>query len=367
MSPAQVKDFYKILGLSENASKDEIKKVFRKLAIKYHPDKTKGDRRAEERFKEINEAYQVLVDDEKRKQYDFMRKNPFGAAFGTGRGGAQTFRFNMEDLGGMFGGGGGLGDLFNSFFSTTRGKKAYRRRASTRGSNIQTSITIPFTTAVQGGKHTLRISKDEVCPNCGGSGAQPGSRVTTCPQCGGSGSIFVSQGAFGVNRTCPECLGMGKKITRPCADCHGTGKVHRKKTITVKIPAGIKDGQKIRLAGEGEPGINGGPNGDLYIHVNVQSHPLFKRDGNKIYSEKEIDLPTAILGGKVNVETLQGPVTLKIPAGTQSGTKFKLKKRGIRFASGRIGDHYVTIKVRIPKKLTREQARLFSAFASSLK
>jgi len=369
MSPAELKDLYKILGVSESASKEEIKKAFRKLAIQHHPDKRKGSKQAEERFKEINEAYQVLSDDNKRKQYDFMRKNPHGGMYGPGAqgyGGEQGIHFNVDDLGDVFSGLGGLGDIFN-FFGTGSRKNKQGRSRPVQGSDIQTTISIPFETAAQGGNYTLRISKNDLCGRCGGSGAEPGSKQAPCPRCGGTGSYFMSQGSFGFSRPCPECMGTGTKISQPCKDCHGTGISPHQKTITVKIPAGIKEGQKIRLAGEGEPSRSGGSYGDLYIQINVESHPEFRREGDIIYSEKEIDLATAVTGGCLDVETLQGPVTLKIPAGTQSGTKFKLKGRGVKSKVGRMGDHYVTVRVRIPKNLSSKQKQFFDKFAESLK
>jgi len=370
MSPAELKDLYKILGVSETAGKDEIKKAFRKLAVQCHPDKRKGSKQSEKRFKEINEAYQILSDDKKRKQYDFMRKNPFGGMYGPGAqgyGGEQGFHFNVDDLGDIFSGFGGLGDIFN-FFSP--GQKKNKRGASpraSRGSDIQTAISIPFETAAQGGNYTLRISKNDLCARCGGSGAEPGSKQAQCPRCGGTGSYFMSQGSFGFSRPCPECMGTGTKISQHCKECRGTGMGHHQKTITVKIPAGIKDGQKIRLAGEGEPSHSGGSYGDLYIQISIEPHPEFKRDGDIIYSEREIDLATAVEGGSLDVETLQGPVTLKIPAGTQPGTKFNLKGRGVKSKVGRMGDHYVTVRVRIPKNLSSKQKQLFEKFAESLK
>jgi molecular chaperone DnaJ len=369
VSPAKLKDLYNILGVSDNATREEIKKAFRKLAVQYHPDKRKGSKQAEERFKEINEAYQILSDDNKRKQYDFMRKNPFGRMYGPGAqeyGGEQGLHFNAEDLGDIFSGFGGLGDIFN-FFGT--GNKKTKRGSSrpSRGSDIQTTISIPFETAAQGGNYTLRISKNDLCDRCGGSSAEPGSKQAPCPRCGGTGSYFMSQGTFGFSRPCPECMGTGTRITQPCRKCHGTGMDLHQKTITVKIPSGIKDGQKIRLAGEGEPSRSGGSYGDLYIQVNVESHPEFRREGDIIYSEKVIDLATAVQGGNLDVETLQGPVTLKIPAGTQSGTKFKLKGRGVKSKVGRMGDHYITVKVRIPQNLSSKQKQFFDKFVESLK
>lgn len=377
MAPAQVKNLYNILGVSENASKEEIKKAFRRLAVKYHPDRNKGDKKAEERFKNINEAYQVLSNDEKRKQYDYMRKNPFGGGFGrTGAGagvgaGPQGFKFNMDDLGSIFGGMGGMGDIFEMFggggHSRTGGARTQARTAPTRGSDVETSVTIPFLTATQGGKYKVRINKPESCPKCGGTGARPGSKPATCPTCGGSGTMFVSQGAFGVSKPCPQCMGSGVSITDPCPQCGGNGRIERPKTINIKIPPGIKDGQRIRLAGQGEPGERGGPAGDLYIRVFVEEHPKFDRKGNVIYSDREIDLETAVLGGKVDVDTLQGPVTLKIPAGTQNGTKFNLKGRGMTLPGGNTGNHYVQVKVKIPKKLNKKQKDLFEKFVKSLK
>lgn len=369
MSPAELKDLYRILGVNENASKDEIKKAFRKLAVKYHPDKVKGNKQAEERFKEINEAHQILSNEKKRQQYDFMRKNPFGAALGQGPGGFsgnQSYHFNMDDLGDILSGVGGLGDMFDLF--GTKSKRTHRNaKTPTRGVDLQSSINIPFETAAQGGQYTIRITKKGMCSNCAGSGAQPGSKQITCPHCSGTGSVFVSQGSFGFSRPCPECMGTGTRITQPCAVCHGTGKAEAHKTIAVKIPAGIRDGQKIRLAGEGEPSEGSGPNGDLYILVNVLPHPKFKRDGDILYSDLAIDLATAVQGGKVSVDTLQGPVILKIPPGTQSGTKFKMKGCGVKFKKGHMGDHFVTIKVVLPKNLNSKQKKLFAEFAASLK
>jgi len=369
MTPAEVKDLYKILGVGESASKEEIKKAFRKLAVKYHPDKLKGNKRAEERFKEINEAYQILSDDKKRQQYDFMRKNPFGARFGPGSGGfggEKGYRFSMDELGDIFSGFGGLGDIFNLFGSKSKRRKSASRKAA-RGADIKASVEIPFEIAANGGSYTVQISKKDVCSQCGGTGAQPGTKPVSCPRCKGTGSIFVSQGSFGFSRPCPECMGTGTKISNPCSVCYGTGKEMQPKSITIKIPPGIKDGQKIRLANQGEPPLNGGRRGDLYIVVHVMKHPNFKREGDILCSEKEIDLATAVEGGKVSVDTLRGKVNLKIPPGTQSGTRFKLKGCGLKSKTGSMGDHYVTVKVRIPKNLSSKQKKLFKQFVSSLK
>jgi molecular chaperone DnaJ len=363
------KDFYKILGVSKNASSQEIKRAYRKLAQKYHPDKTRGDKAAEEKFKDVSEAYKVLSNPEKRKQYDMMREgfNPFAeqfAGFRARTGGAQQEPFS----GFSFNDFGRFGDVLDSLFGgATRRTTARASRMPERGQDITSEITIAFDTAVHGGRQSITITKEELCSNCQGTGAKPGTRVTTCPQCQGSGSILFSQGTFGVSRVCPNCLGTGQIITTPCSVCKGSRVTMRTKTVRVKIPAGIKDGQMIRLAGEGEPGLHGGRNGDLLIKVTVQPHPDFVRKNNSIYSEETINLAQAVLGDKVKVRTLDGTVTLRIPPGTQPGTLFKLKGRGISKHDGTRGDHFVRINVSTPKTLTPEQQDLFKKFAQASK
>lgn len=372
------KDYYEILGVSPNATLDEIKKAYRELAKKYHPDRTKGNKQAEEKFKDINEAYQVLSDPQKRKQYDMMREgfNPFvgGSGFGPGgfefrttTGGFDPFQeagFSFDDLGAF----GGIGDIFEHIFGQhTSRKRRAAQSFSQRGGDILTEITIPFEVAIQGGKQSLTITKDVLCSRCGGSGAEPGSVVQTCPRCHGSGTVLFSHGAFGLSRTCPECYGSGQKVSRVCNECRGSKTVRRTQRIIIKIPKGIKEGQTIRLAGQGEPGINGGPNGDLLIKVHIEEHPLFRREGYDLYSEETISLEEAVLGGKIQVKTLTGKATLKIPPGTQPGTKFRLKGAGVPKPNGTCGDLYVTVKVKIPEKLTSHQQQLFQAFIASLK
>ncbi len=363
------KDFYKILGVSKIASAGDLKRAYRKLAQKYHPDKTHGNKAAEEKFKNVSEAYKVLSDPEKRKQYDMMREgfNPFAERFAGFRprtGSTQqgpSSGFSFDDLG-------GFGDILDSLFSgRTRRTTTRARRAPERGQDIVSEITIPFEMAIRGSRQSITITKEESCPNCQGTGAQPGSRVTTCQQCQGSGSILFSQGTFGVSRVCPNCLGTGQVISTPCRVCKGSKLTTKTKTIRVKIPAGIKDGQMIRLAGEGEPGQNGGKSGDLLIKVKVQPHRDFVRKNNAIYSDETINLAQAVLGDRVKVQTLDGAVTLRIPPGTQPGTLLKLKGRGGTKPNGTHGDHFVRIKVSTPTSLTPEQQELFKKFAQDSK
>ena len=367
-------NYYRILGVAENASQDEIKKAYRKLALKYHPDRNRNNPEAEEKFKQITEAYEVLSDPKKREQYDAMRRGAFAGGFTgggqgpfSGAGGAGAAGFSFSDLG-------GFSDIFENLFGGQGARGAGRRgftgfdfdEESARGNDVEADITIPFEVSVRGGKQTITFNKTDRCPNCGGSGAQPGTRMAPCAQCGGRGTILLSQGGFGVSRICPGCGGRGHVITSPCVVCRGSGYAARPKTITVRIPAGVKDGQIIRLAGEGQPGLNGGPSGDLLLRVHVQPHPIFRRDGDNLVVEKEIDLATAVLGGHVTVPTLEGEVKLKIPAGTQSGTAFRLRGRGVHRRGAPAGDEHVIVKVATPKNLTEKQKEAFKAFAREM-
>jgi molecular chaperone DnaJ len=374
-------NFYKALGVAENATADEIKKAYRKLAKQYHPDKNRGNKQAEERFKSISEAYDVLGDDKKRAQYDAMRKGYFGGGQGgpgggprvytQGPGGAQGFSY--EDLGGFS----GFGDIFEQLFrgrggaagarSSGLGDYEFGGEPGDRGDDVAADLTVPFEMAIKGGKQTITINKSDVCPNCHGDGSQPGTPVRVCPTCQGRGSVTVSQGSFGVQRVCRECGGTGKKIERPCVVCQGTGTSTRPKTITVKIPGGIKDGQTLRLAGEGGAGSGSHGAGDLLLRIHVAPHPTFRRDDDRILVDLEIDLATAVLGGDVNVPTLEGSVKLKIPAGTQSGTTFRLKGRGVAHKGGAHGDQNVIVKIRTPRSLTPKQKELFEQFAKELR
>lgn len=347
------RDYYEVLGVAKGASKDEIKKAYRKLSKQYHPDINKAEDAAE-KFKEIKEAYEVLSDDQKRAHYDqFGHTDP-----NQGFGGA--------DFGGGFG---GFEDIFNTFFG---GGGARRRdpNAPRQGADLQYTMTLSFEEAVFGKETDIHIPREEECETCHGSGAKPGTHPETCQHCHGSGQINVEQNTpFGriVNRrTCHQCNGTGKQIKHKCSTCGGTGKIKKRRKIHVKIPAGIDDGQQLRVSGQGEPGINGGPPGDLYVVFHVRDHEFFERDGEDIYCEMPITFAQAALGDDVEVPTLHGKVKLKVPAGTQTGTKFRLKGKGVPNVRGYgIGDQHVIIRVITPTKLSDKQKQLLREFAEA--
>jgi molecular chaperone DnaJ len=345
------KDYYQVLGVPKNASQAEIKKAYRKLAQRYHPDANPGDKTAEERFKEVSAAYDVIGDEEKRKQYDQVREM---AAAGVGAGfpgGGTRGRIRFEDLG-DFAGFGDLGDLFSVF--TGRGGRGVR---VARGADLETEVRLSFDDAMRGATVPVRIQGPAPCTTCGGSGAAPGTRPVPCPTCGGSGSIAVNQGLFSMTQTCPRCRGSGRVVEHPCSTCGGSGSVRRQRSFQVRIPAGVKDGARIRLAGRGEPGPAGGQAGDLYVVVRVAPHRLFGRKGSDLTLELPITFAEAALGANVHVPTLDGPVTLKIPAGTQSGQTFRIRGKGAPRKGGQ-GDLLVTVRVEVPKRLSREEKRL---------
>jgi molecular chaperone DnaJ len=358
------KDYYEILGVSENAKGEEIKKAYRRLAKKYHPDANPNNKMAEEKFKEISSAYDVLSDSEKRKQYDQLRQmgqrgfTGFEGSediFSRRRGKGRTFTF--EDLGGF----GDLGDLFSSFFDL--GETTRRQRwGAQKGADVYAEVEIPFDLAISGGNTTLEFKKEENCPVCGGTGAKPGTKLTTCPECGGTGMISFSQGGFAVNRPCPRCLGRGKIISTPCPQCGGRGQVFARKKLLIKITPGIPDGTQLRLRGQGQPGTGGGSPGDLIVKVNVGGHRFFERKGKDIYCKIPINIVQAILGSRIRVRTVDGKVDLKIPPGTQSGTKFRLREKGVE-ADGSKGDQYVEVFVEIPKNMSEKQKKLLEEFA----
>ena len=355
------RDYYDVLGVGKSADASEIKKAYRKLAMKYHPDKNPGDKEAEEKFKEINEAYEVLSDETKRRNYDqFGHEGVNGQGFGGAGGfGGQGFGGFDDIFGDIF------GDMFGGGFS---GGSRQRRRGPERGADIKQRVNISFEEAAFGKKVQVKINRSEECDQCHGSGAKPGTSKKTCPTCHGSGQVQSVQrtpfGNIASTRTCSTCNGEGEVIDSPCSKCHGKGSIRKTKTIEVDIPAGIDNGQMIKLGGQGELGTRGGPRGDLYIEVNVQSHPLFTRDGYDVYLEMPITFAQATLGDKIQVPTLDGKVEYEVPEGTQTGTVFRLKGKGIpKLKSNVRGDQYVKVTVEIPKKLNEKQKELVREFA----
>lgn len=351
MSSTTKRDYYEILEVSRTATETEIKSSYRKLALKYHPDRNQGDKKAEEKFKEAAEAYAILSDSEKRARYDRFGHQGVG-------GGAQGFdpsQFTgFEDI---FG---GLGDIFG-FGSSSR------RAGPQRGADLRYDLEIKFEQAAKGVETHIQIPRQETCETCKGNGAAPGTSPTTCPQCRGTGQLRYQQGFFTVARTCGQCRGTGKVITKPCATCHGAGTVEQTRKLTVKIPAGIATGQRLRLAGEGEAGTLGGPAGDLYVVVFVQEHKFFQRDGNNLHCAVPLPFTTLALGSEIKVPGLDGDETVKIPEGTQPGTTFRLRGKGMPDVSGRgHGDMLVTIQGVTPKRLTKEQKKLLEQLAATL-
>ncbi|RAS92747.1 molecular chaperone DnaJ [Priestia endophytica] len=346
------RDYYEVLGVGKSATKDEIKKSYRKLSKKYHPDINK-DADAPEKFKEIKEAYEVLSDDQKRAHYDqFGHTDPNQGGFGGG---------------GDFGGGFGFEDIFSSFFGGGGGRRR-DPNAPRQGADLQYTMTLSFEEAAFGKDTTIEIPREETCDTCDGSGAKSGSKVDTCSHCNGSGQLNVEQNTpFGriVNRrVCHHCNGSGKIIRDKCSTCHGAGKVKKQKQISVKIPAGVDDGQQLRVAGQGEPGVNGGPPGDLFVVFSIRAHEFFEREGDDIYCEMPITFSQAALGDEVEVPTLHGKVKLKVPAGTQTGTNFRLRGKGVPNVRGYgQGDQHVVIRVITPTKLSEKQKELLRDFA----
>lgn len=349
------RDYYEVLGVSKNATDDELKKAYRKLARQYHPDVNPGDKEAEEKFKEINDAYETLSDSAKRAQYDqFGHDGPQGG-FG-GFSGGQGF--------------GDMGDIFDMFFGG--GFSSQSQRGPRKGQDLRYDMTIEFEEAVFGTEKTISIPRWDTCETCSGTGAKKGSSPVTCPRCNGTGQIITTQktpfGAFQTQKTCPECGGKGTIIKDPCPDCSGQGKKRVTRKLEVKVPAGVDTGSRLRMSNEGEAGEMGGPKGDLYIYINVRPHKIFQRNEDDIYMEQEINFVEAALGADIQVPTLEGDVTLTIPAGVQNGAKFRMKGKGIKNVKGYgKGDQYVTIKVVTPRSLTAEQKELFKKLGETMK
>jgi len=353
MATTEKRDYYEVLGVSKAAGLDDIKKAYRKLALKYHPDKNPGDPTAEENFKEAAEAYGVLSDEQKRAAYDRYGHAASGAG---GFGGFDPNQF--ADFGDI------LGDLFGfgDFFGGGRRRGGQR---PARGNDLRYDLTLEFEEAAFGKEVSIDVPRIIQCATCSGSGAKPGTQPVTCSGCGGRGQVRYSQGFFAVQRTCPQCGGAGKVIKDPCVSCNGSGRVREEKTLSVKIPAGVDEGSRLRIAGEGEAGFNGGPAGDLYVFISVKEHEKFQRREYDIHSEHAVSYTRAALGGEVKVDTIDGVETLRIPAGTQPNQVFRLRGKGVQYlqSPGR-GDQFVHIVVRVPTALNDEQRDLLQRLAS---
>ena len=365
--PEQKRDYYEVLGVSKGASDDEIKKAYRKLAKKYHPDMNPGDKEAEAKFKEVNEAYSVLSDEQKRARYDQFGHAGVDPNYGAGGPGGGFGGFDMGDI--------DLGDIFGSFFGGGGfggfGGGGARRNGPQKGESLRANLTITFEEAAFGCEKEINLNRTEECDECHGSGCQPGTTAETCPDCRGTGVVRVQQrtGGFAFSSTaaCTRCRGTGKIIHSPCKSCGGSGSVKKSKRITVTIPAGIDDGQAVSLRGQGNAGKNGGPAGDLIVGVRVKPHPQFRRDGTTVLYEQPVTFFQATLGAELEIPTIDGKVKYTLPAGTQTGTTFRLRGKGIPELRGRgRGDQYVTIRVQVPTSMNAEQKEALRAFAQAM-
>ena len=365
--PEQKRDYYEVLGVSKGASDDEIKKAYRKLAKKYHPDMNPGDKEAEAKFKEVNEAYSVLSDDQKRARYDQFGHAGVDPNYGAGGPGGGFGGFDMGDI--------DLGDIFGSFFGGGGfggfGGGGARRNGPQKGESLRANLTITFEEAAFGCEKKINLNRTEECDECHGSGCQPGTTAETCPDCRGTGVVRVQQrtGGFAFSSTaaCTRCRGTGKIIHSPCKSCGGSGSVKKSKRITVTIPAGIDDGQAVSLRGQGNAGKNGGPAGDLIVGVRVKPHPQFRRDGTTVLYEQPVTFFQAAMGAELEIPTIDGKVKYTLPAGTQTGTTFRLRGKGIPELRGRgRGDQYVTIRVQVPTSMNAEQKEALRAFAQAM-
>ncbi len=365
------REYYEILGVAKGASQEEIKKAYRKLAIKYHPDKNPGDKSAEEKFKELSQAYEVLSDPQKRAQYDQFGHDAFTRAGRGGGGGGRYGGFEFHDPFDIFrevfgNGGGGTGSIFEELFSG--GRARHSSNGATDGSDLRFDLSIDFEESVFGTEKKIRIPRMESCPDCNGSGCAKGSGMKTCPSCGGRGQTSISQGFFSLRQTCGVCGGSGQIVEKSCPTCSGRGLVRKEKTLKIHIPPGVDTGSRLRIAGEGEGGLRGGSAGDLYVIIHVHPHEIFKRDGQDIICELPIDFSTAALGGVVEVPTVTGKTKLRIPDGTQNGSVLRLKAKGMpSLKGGQRGDQYVKIFIEVPTRLNSRQKELLRQFADASK
>ncbi len=347
---ADKRDYYETLGVGRDATDEDIKKAYRKSALRYHPDKNPGNKESEEKFKEVNEAYEILSDPEKRRRYDL-----FGHGMGANGG--------FEGFGG-FGGAGGFGDVFEDIFEDFFGAGTKRKRRAERGADLRYNLEISFEEAAFGIETKINIPRMDTCSACNGTGAKSSTKLSICPTCKGNGQIRFQQGFFTLSRTCTHCNGEGRIISDPCDKCHGRKRVRRERTLSLKVPPGVETGSRLKLAEEGEAGINGGPHGDLYVVITVRDHPFFVREGNDVFCEVPVSFVKAALGGKIEVPTLTGKMSLSVPPGTQPGKMLRIKGKGIADVRGYgIGDEVVKIMVEIPKKLSPKQKELLEEYA----
>jgi molecular chaperone DnaJ len=350
------RDYYEVLGVEKKTSADEIKRAYRRMAIKYHPDKNPGDKEAEAKFKECAEAYEVLSDESKRQRYDQLGHDGL-----RGMGMHDYSHMRWQDIGGMF----DLDDLLGGIFGGGGGRRRGTRRGGpTRGYDLETGVELTLNEIASGTDKTIEFTRQDRCGQCSGSGAAKGSKPSRCPVCGGSGQVAKSGGFFQMVSTCPQCHGNGQVITKPCNKCKGSGRVPRKRAVKIKVPAGVHEGQGIRVAGEGEPGQHGGPNGDLYCYVRVKPHEFLERDGNNLIAVVPITFTQATLGTTIEVPSLNGTQQLKIPAGTQYGSLFRIRAQGLPdIRSGRTGDQLVQVTIETPTNLKTRQEELLREFA----
>jgi molecular chaperone DnaJ len=357
------KDYYEVLGVQRNASEADIKKAYRRLAMKHHPDRNPDDKSAEAKFKEANEAYEILSDAQKRAAYDQFGHAGVDPSMAGGARGAGGF------YGAAGAGGASFADIFGDVFGDIFGGGGGRRGTQAfRGADLRYNLELSLEEAVKGTEVRIRVPALEACETCHGSGAKPGTQATPCATCGGHGQVRMQQGFFSIQQTCPACRGSGKVIKSPCDTCHGEGRVRHTKTLSVKVPAGVDEGDQIRLAGEGESGENGGPSGDLYVQVRLKPHDIFKRDGDDLHCELPLSFTAAALGSEMEIPTLDGRASLKIPAGTQTSQLFRLRGKGVRnVRSGHVGDLYCHASVETPVNLTKRQKELLDEFEASLR
>lgn len=357
---ANKRDYYEVLGVDKSADKDTIKKAYRKLAVKYHPDRNPGDKEAEDKFKEATEAYEVLSDEQKRPIYD---QYGFAGLEGMGQqGGGYSHAYN--DFSDIFGEGSGFSDIFENLFGGSFGRGGSRRSNSNNGANLRHDIELEFKDAVYGCKKEIRFAHNEQCPSCHGTGGAAGSSRKTCPTCQGMGQVRRSAGFFAVQQTCPTCQGKGTVIDRPCTSCGGKGVQEKSRILTLSIPAGVDEGKRIVIPREGDAGVNGGATGDLVVVVHVKQDKYFERQDEDLYCAIPISVTQALLGADITITNLDGSqISLKVPAGTTNGKLFRIKNEGVPYSGGRKGDLYIKIMVQLPSKLSREQQKLMQQFA----